>query len=186
MRRKLTLISAPASFGKTTLLSEWRMLQLTSEWPLAWVSLDKGDNDPVRFLSYFIAALQTIKSDIGEAALASLRSPQPSSIESILTALINEAAAIPDDFSLVLDDYHVVDAESIHDALTLSLTLRTSIFTCAWAISALLCRYISFISSYSPRRDCSEPGRVSSSFLLRSIRMRTHRSERSVRPGRRS
>jgi LuxR family transcriptional regulator, maltose regulon positive regulatory protein len=121
MRRRLTLISAPAGFGKTTLLSEWRMLHLSSEWPLAWVSLDEGDNDQVRFLSYFIAALQTIESDIGEAALASLRSPQPSPIELILTALINEAAAIPDDFSLVLDDYHVIDAESIHDTLTFLL-----------------------------------------------------------------
>ena len=58
MGRKLTLISAPAGFGKTTLLSEWRMLHLSSEWPLAWVSLDEGDNDPARFLSYFVAALQ--------------------------------------------------------------------------------------------------------------------------------
>ncbi len=121
MRRKLTLISAPAGFGKTMLLSEWRMLHLSSEWPLAWVSLDRGDNDPVRFFSYFIAALQTVEPHIGEAALASLRSPQLSPIESILTALINDAAAIPDDFSLVLDDFHVIDAESIHDALTFLL-----------------------------------------------------------------
>src|SRR3712207_9267615 len=77
MRRKLTLISAPAGFGKTTLLSEWRMLHLSSEWPLAWVSLDEGDNDPVRFLSYFVAALETIAGGIGEATLASVRLPQP-------------------------------------------------------------------------------------------------------------
>ena len=121
MRNKLTLISAPAGFGKTTLLSEWRMMHSSDEYPLAWVSLEEADNDPPRFLSYLVAALQTIETDIGEAALASLRSPQPPPIESLLTALINEVAAIQKDFALVLDDYHVIEAQLIHDAIAFLL-----------------------------------------------------------------
>ncbi len=116
MGRKLTLISAPAGFGKTTLLSEWRMMHSGYEYPVAWVSLDEGDNDPARFLSYLIAALQTIEADAGETTLASLRSPQLPPIESVLTALINEIAAVPDDFALVLDDYHVIEAEPVRGA----------------------------------------------------------------------
>ncbi len=121
MRRKLTLVCAPAGFGKTTLLSEWRMVHLGCEWSLAWVSLDEGDNDPVRFLTYLVAALQTIESDIGEAALASLRSPQPPPIESVVAALINDIAAVPEGFILVLDDYHVIEAQPIHDAIAFLL-----------------------------------------------------------------
>jgi LuxR family transcriptional regulator, maltose regulon positive regulatory protein len=121
MRRKLTLISAPAGFGKTTLLSEWRMMHSGDEYPVSWISLDEGDSDLARFLSYFVAALQTISEGIGEAALASLRSPQPPPIESVLTALINEVAAIPNDFALVLDDYHLIEAEPIHSAIAFLL-----------------------------------------------------------------
>jgi LuxR family maltose regulon positive regulatory protein len=80
MSRKLTLISAPAGFGKTTLLSEWRMMHLGNEYPLAWISLEEADNDPSRFLTYLIAALQSIEADIGEVALLSLRSPRPSPV----------------------------------------------------------------------------------------------------------
>ncbi len=78
---KLTLISAPAGFGKTTLVSEWIA---SCGRPVAWLSLDKGDNDPTRFLMYFIAALQTIEVNIGEGVLDVLQSPQPPSTESIL------------------------------------------------------------------------------------------------------
>jgi LuxR family maltose regulon positive regulatory protein len=120
MSRKLTLVSAPAGFGKTTLLSEWRMIHLGSEYPIAWVSLEEADNDPTRFLSYLIAALQTVKEGFGEAASASLRAPQPP-VEAVLTALINETATISDSFSLVLDDYHVIDVEPIHYATTFVL-----------------------------------------------------------------
>jgi LuxR family maltose regulon positive regulatory protein len=118
MSRKLTLISAPAGFGKTTLLSEWRMIHLGSDYLLAWVSLEEADNDPSRFLSYLIAALQAVEADTGEAILNSLRSPQPPPFESVLTALINEIAAIPKDFALVLDDYHVIANEAVQDAIT--------------------------------------------------------------------
>ncbi len=121
MRNKLTLVSAPAGFGKTTLLSEWQRMHSSYEYPIAWVALDEDDNNPTRFLSYFVAALQTVIEDVGYAALASLRSPQPPPIESLLTALINEIAAIPEDFALVLDDYHLMEAEPVHDAVTFLL-----------------------------------------------------------------
>jgi len=118
LHRKLTLISAPAGFGKTTLLSEW---VAGSERPVAWLSLDEGDNDPTRFLSYSIAALRTIEANIAKGVLSALQSPQPPPAEDILTVLINEIAAIPGRIILVLDDYHLIEAEPIHDALTFLL-----------------------------------------------------------------
>ena len=116
--RKLTLISASAGFGKTTLVSEWIA---SCGRPVAWLSLDEGDSDPVRFISYLVAALQTIKAGIGEGLLAILQSPQPPSTESILTALLNEITTIPDNFILVLDDYHVIDSKPVDHALTFLL-----------------------------------------------------------------
>jgi LuxR family maltose regulon positive regulatory protein len=118
LHRKLTLISAPAGFGKTTLLSEWAV---DCRRPVTWLSLDEGDNDPARFLAYFIAALQMVEENIGEGILGALQSPQPPPIEAILTSLINEIAAIPNGFTLVLDDYHLIKAQPIHDALTFLL-----------------------------------------------------------------
>ena len=93
LRRKLTLVSAPAGFGKTTLVSEW---VAGCERPAAWLSLDRGDNDPTRFLAYLVAALQTIATNIGEGVVAVLQSPQPLPTESILTALLNEIKAVCD------------------------------------------------------------------------------------------
>jgi LuxR family maltose regulon positive regulatory protein len=115
LRHKLTLISAPAGFGKTTLLGEWAA---TLPRPAAWVSLDEGDNDSARFLAYLVAALRTIAPNMGEGVLGALGSPQPPPTESILTALLNEMAAVTEDSVLVLDDYHVIDAEAVDDALT--------------------------------------------------------------------
>ena len=112
---KLTLISAPAGFGKTTLVSEW---VAGCERPVAWLSLDKGDADPARFLAYLVAALQTISAGIGGGVSAALDSPQPPAIEALLTILINEITTIPDNFILVLDDYHLVDARPVDQALT--------------------------------------------------------------------
>ena len=87
----------------------------------AWLSLDEGDSDPARFLTYLVAALQTIVANIGAGVLGALQSPQPPPIESILTALLNEIAAIPDNFILVLDDYHVMDSKPVDQALTFLL-----------------------------------------------------------------
>ena len=118
LRCRLILISAPAGFGKTTLLGEWIA---GCGRPAAWLSLDEGDSDPTRFLAYLVAALQTIEADIGEGVLGALQSPQPPPTESILTALLNEIAAVEDEFVLVLDDYHVIDARPIDDALAFLL-----------------------------------------------------------------
>ena len=115
LHRKLILISAPAGFGKTTLVSEWVE---GIERLAAWLSLDEGENDPARFLTYLVAALQTIAPNIGEGVLGVLQSPQPPPIETILTALLNDLTTLSDHFVLVLDDYHVIDATSIDQALT--------------------------------------------------------------------
>jgi LuxR family transcriptional regulator, maltose regulon positive regulatory protein len=113
--RKLILISAPAGFGKTTLVSEWLA---TCGQPVAWLSLDEGDNDPTRFLTYFIAALQTVAPDIGKRVLAILESPQPPPTETILISLLNEITTVQEQFILVLDDYHVIDSKPVDAALT--------------------------------------------------------------------
>lgn len=115
---KLTLISAPAGFGKTTLVSEWIA---GCEKPVAWLSLDEGDNDSARFLTYFIAALQTINANVGERVLSVLQSPQPPPIDSILTALCNEITTLPGHFILVLDDYHLIDSNPVDQALAFLL-----------------------------------------------------------------
>jgi LuxR family transcriptional regulator, maltose regulon positive regulatory protein len=111
----LTLISAPAGFGKTTLVSQWLA---GGSRPAAWLSLDEGENDPARFLIHLVAALQTIAATIGEGVLGVLQSSQPPPPESILTALLNEITTLPDQFILVLDDYHLIDARPVDMALT--------------------------------------------------------------------
>src|SRR5437588_6988780 len=115
LHRNLILISAPAGFGKTTLVSAW---VASCDRQVAWLSLDEGDSDPARFLTYLVAALRTIAATIGEGVLGVLQSPQPPPTESILTALLNEITTIPDHFVLILDDYHVIDAKAIDQALT--------------------------------------------------------------------
>lgn len=116
--RKLTLISAPAGFGKTTLLVDWIH---RNKIPAAWFSVDKGDNDPLYFLTYVILGLQTLGAETGKAALTMLQSPQPPPIEPILTNLINDVSRISTDFTLVLDDYHLVDDRPIHDMIVFLL-----------------------------------------------------------------
>ncbi|HYU72281.1 MAG TPA: AAA family ATPase, partial [Ktedonobacteraceae bacterium] len=120
LSRKLTLISAPAGFGKTTLVSEW---VASYERPVAWLSLDEQDNDLTRFLTYLIAALQTISANIGVEILKAIHvsQPQSPSAVSILTALLNEITTLQEHFILVLDDYHVIDAKPVDDALTFLL-----------------------------------------------------------------
>lgn len=116
--RKLTLISAPAGFGKTTLVGEWVR---QCETPAAWLSLDEGDNDLTRFLTYLVAALQTIDEQLGVSMVGMLQSPQQPSSDLFLTALFNEIATHPGDFILVLDDYHVIDSKTVHHAVTFLL-----------------------------------------------------------------
>lgn len=116
--RKLTLISAAAGFGKTTLLSEWIA---GCRLPVAWLSLDEEDSNPVRFLAYLISALQTIAPNVGAGVLTALQAPQPPAQEALLTALLHDVAAIPHDFLLVLDDYHALDAPPVDQALTFLL-----------------------------------------------------------------
>jgi LuxR family maltose regulon positive regulatory protein len=127
--RKLTLISAPAGFGKTTLVSEWIAALTPSPLPVgeglgvrvAWLSLDEGDNDITRFLTYLVAASQTIVANIGTGVSGALQSPQPPFIESILTTLINEITTIPDNFIFVLDDYHIIESKPVDEAITFLL-----------------------------------------------------------------
>ncbi len=134
LTRPLTLLSAPPGFGKTTLLSEW-IAQVKPR--VAWLVLDADDNDPVRFWSYFIAALQQIDATIGSSSLALLQTPGATAVESMLRALVNEIDSLPDDratefipseieglrggFILVLDDYHVIETPAIHQHLSFLL-----------------------------------------------------------------
>ncbi|MFO7583807.1 MAG: LuxR C-terminal-related transcriptional regulator [Anaerolineales bacterium] len=110
---KLSLISASAGFGKTTLLSEWISLFNHLHPRVAWLSLDETDSDPLRFLGYLIAALQTVQPELGQPVQAALQTPQPPSSESLLTDLLNEIAIYPERLALVLDDYHTLDSPEI-------------------------------------------------------------------------
>ncbi len=112
----LVLVSAPAGFGKTTLLSEWTRFS-QPRVRMAWVSLDEGDNDPVRFWDYFIAALQTLQPGCGEKVLPLLNSAEPPPTEPMLTVLINDLSRIKGDFVIVLDDYHLIASQPIHDGI---------------------------------------------------------------------
>ena len=116
--RPLTLISAPAGFGKTTLLSDWIP---QSEHCVTWLSIDEDDNDPIRFWVYVVAALQKLRPDLGRDTLILLQSPQPPPITLILSTLINEISSFPENFSIVLDDYHFIKTQSIHEAVTFLL-----------------------------------------------------------------
>jgi LuxR family maltose regulon positive regulatory protein len=121
---KLTLVSAPAGFGKTTLLTEWLAVGPAApadERLAAWLSLDRADNDPASFWTYVIAALRTVASGVGESALALLQAPQPPPIEMMLTVLLNDLGGIAADIVLVLDDYHVIDARDVQDGMAFLL-----------------------------------------------------------------
>jgi LuxR family maltose regulon positive regulatory protein len=132
---KLTLLSAPAGFGKTTLIGEW-IAALTrpsgspspggrlrsapeggEEVRVAWLSLDEGDSDPARFLTYLVASLRTAVPTLGEGMLDILQASQPPPSEAILTALLNEITPMADPFLLVLDDYHVIESRAVDEAL---------------------------------------------------------------------
>lgn len=122
LSRKLTLLSAPPGSGKTTLLTEWQASQTGANFPLAWLSLDENDNDPIRFWRYLITALRTLAKGVGEESLAWLQTPQPPGLESVITALINSILEeLDSDFGLVLDDYHVIRLKEIHASLSFLL-----------------------------------------------------------------
>ncbi len=114
IQRKLTLISAPAGFGKTTLLIDW--INQTGI-PVSWISLDAEDGNSLRFMTYLLAAVQKVEPTVGKLALETLHSSQPLPIESVLTNLINEIASIPNRFVIVLEDYHLIDEKQIHDII---------------------------------------------------------------------
>jgi LuxR family maltose regulon positive regulatory protein len=121
---RLTLISAPAGFGKTTLVSDWidHTNRRQPDTRIAWLSLDDGDNDPTRLLTHMVAALQRSDEGLGADALTLLGAAQSVPVETTLTALINDLAGTAGQTILVLDDYHAIVAPAVHDAVTFLLT----------------------------------------------------------------
>ena len=113
---KLTLISAPPGYGKTTLVLDW-LVHSGSGYPVAWVSLDESENDPIQFLLYVIAALEKIQEDVGQDVRAILQGSQELQIQTILSILINDIDLIGEDFILILDDCHVIDNNEVHETL---------------------------------------------------------------------
>lgn len=111
---RLMLLSASAGWGKTTLLSAWAT---HASFPIAWLSLDELDNDPIRFWVSVLAALRTRLPGIGEVALAMLHSPQPTPLTTALTTLLNDLSVLTEPIILLLDDYHLIDEQAIHDSL---------------------------------------------------------------------
>ncbi len=117
---KLILISAPAGFGKTTLLAAWLAASPDGRRTAAWLSLEQSDNQPTSFWTYLIGALQTVAPGVGVGALSTLQSTQPP-IEVVLASLLNDLSALSYEIVLVLDDYHVVDASDVHDGVVFLL-----------------------------------------------------------------
>ena len=115
LTRKLTLVSAPAGFGKSTLVTEWLSQR---KRPAAWISLDQGDNDPVRFWTYLIAAIQTVHQEIGAEARQIVSAPQLRNIEPVAISLINDISHLNQDLIVVLDDYHVIETERVNAGLS--------------------------------------------------------------------
>jgi len=123
VQRKLTLITAPAGYGKTNLASEWthslqsQTAEATSNNRITWLSLEEADSEPIRFLSYVIAALQQIAPEIGAGALSLFEMAQSPPINTVLNELINDITGLDYHIMLVLDDYHVISHPEIHEAL---------------------------------------------------------------------
>ena len=120
LHRKLTLISAPAGFGKTMLVSEWvnSLKSKSTDSEIVWISLDEQENDPARFLAYLVVALQRIEeidAQFGEGLLGMLQSPQPLPSREILTSLINKIAVLSKKIIIVLDDFHVIESQQVHE-----------------------------------------------------------------------
>jgi LuxR family maltose regulon positive regulatory protein len=115
---RLTLLSAPAGFGKTTLLSAW--LAGARQRSVAWLSLEESDSRPAAFWTYVITALQRVLPGVGAGALPLLQSAQPP-IEALLATVVNELSAVPNDVDLVLDDYHLVEDAAVHAGMAFLL-----------------------------------------------------------------
>jgi LuxR family maltose regulon positive regulatory protein len=111
---ELTVVCAPAGFGKTVLLADWAQ---RSGQPVAWLSLDTGDNDPVRFWRHVAAALESIRGGVGERLAPLLGPPSPRSFEAVVTTLVNELDAAPGELVLVLDDYHLIESQAVHESV---------------------------------------------------------------------
>jgi LuxR family transcriptional regulator, maltose regulon positive regulatory protein len=116
---KLCLVEAPAGFGKTTLLAQWRAV--AGGGRVAWVSLDEGDNDPTRFWVYIVEALRTVEPDVGAAALEALRRPSADPYRAVLPGLLNELSRIGSPLVLVLDDHHLITNPACHQTLAFFL-----------------------------------------------------------------
>ncbi len=115
-RRKLTLVSAPAGYGKTTLIAEW-LGTIANDSRIAWLSLDESDNDLSRFLGYWVASFRRANESLGANAQSLLDMPQLPPLNSFLDGLINDLSALEDSILLVLDDYHLISNSKIHEAL---------------------------------------------------------------------
>src|SRR4051812_45481525 len=131
---KLALLQAPVGSGKTTLLAEWHAAADATR-PFAWLSLDRGDNDPTRFVEGVIAALRTVVPDVGEQALVDLAGPARLA-DVVLPSLVNDLAAQPQRLVLVLDDYHVITDPRVHEAVTFVLDHQPAALTLALATRA--------------------------------------------------
>src|SRR6266498_2120486 len=123
LARGLLLVCAPAGFGKTSLLADWAR---RGGRPVAWLSLDHADNDPARFWRHAVAALDRVRPGIAEQVAPLLGPPAPASFEGLVTALINQLATRPDQVLLVLDDYHLVEAQVVHASVEFLLEHRPS------------------------------------------------------------
>ncbi len=115
---QLTLVSAPAGFGKTTLLGSWATHCGAA---VAWLSLDEGDNDPLRFLAHLLAGLQLVDGWLGADLLAALQSPQPPHLQQLLIGLIDQLGDFPAPCVVVLDNYHLIEAVAVHSLLAFVL-----------------------------------------------------------------
>ncbi|MDG0792436.1 hypothetical protein OMP38_17305 [Cohnella ginsengisoli] len=112
--KRLSLVSAPAGFGKTTVVSQWASI---CDRPVAWLSLDERDNDVIRFLTYVIEAIRIVFPNVGNGILISLRSPQLPQIDAVLSQFINELNTMQKAFTMVIDDYHLINNRSIEQGL---------------------------------------------------------------------
>ena len=118
--KRVTLVSAPAGFGKTTVIREW-ITDADLAKPFGWLSLDEGDNDPVRFLVYLIAAIQKVIPELGQSILATLNGSQIPPLHDLVETLINRISGVERHFLIVLDDYHLIKKVEVHSALQLLL-----------------------------------------------------------------